>query len=134
MEENRKQIIQNIFNDLLIKIEDGGATKRCFITFSCELCNDEHSCTYDTLRLRKFKTYCNPCSKKAAGKTKTTSIQKVIDECNSKYNNYYTYFIDESYYINKKSLIKITCPLHGDFSKSVQKHLSRSTLFPLHYR
>lgn len=106
-----------------------GSTKKCFITFSCELCSKHHVSSYDSLRLRKYKTYCSKCSSKVSGKTKTDSLEDVIKECQIKYDNFYTYSIDAKSYINKKSLIKIICPLHGEFEKSVQKHLSGQACF-----
>ena len=127
--EERKQFIQNIFKELLISVENVESTKRCIITFKCRLCDSQHKCSFDTLRLRKFKTYCNKCSSKCAGKTKTTAIEDVVIECQNKFNKYYSYEIDETTYKNKKSLITIICPLHGEFKKSVQKHLAGQACF-----
>ena len=126
--EERKQFIQNIFKELLISVENIESTKRCIIAFKCQLCDSQHNCSFDTLRLRKFKTYCNKCSSKCAGKTKTASIEDVIVECQVKFNKYYSYKVDKTY-INKKSIITIICPLHGEFQKSVQKHLAGQACF-----
>lgn len=106
-----------------------GSTKKCFITFNCSLCSNPYVCSYDSLRLRKYKTYCSKCSSQESSKTKTSSLENVTKECHVKYDNFYTYIIDEKSYTNKRSIIKIICPLHGEFEKSVQKHLSGQACF-----
>lgn len=127
--EERKQYIKTIFNSLLVHVENIESYKKCLITFNCEICSNQHKCSLDTLRLRKYKTYCNSCSKQVAGKTKTASFKQVEKECLNKYDNFYTYIIDEITYVNKKSIIRIICPIHGEFTKSVQKHLAGQACF-----
>ena len=68
---------------------------------------------------------CPKCGNIERAKSKTEEYQKVINKLKKLYNGFYYYPEENSKtYINKKSKIKIICPEHGEFVKSVQKHMS----------
>lgn len=73
--------------------------------------------------LRGNSTGCPLCGQSKRNTTKTNSYSYVLDKMRTLYNNYYSYEECPDY-INQKSKIKIYCPEHGEFIKSVQKHLA----------
>lgn len=68
---------------------------------------------------------CPECAHEMRVQHKITPYEEVVKEMQEKWNNYYIYpDYNKDSYENKKSKIKIICPKHGEFIKSVQKHLS----------
>lgn len=68
---------------------------------------------------------CPECGKIERAKSKTKTYDKVLEEFKTLYDDFYLYPEENrETYINKKSKIKIICPKHGEFVKTVQKHLS----------
>ena len=49
------------------------------------------------------------------------NLETFIEKANKVHNNYYSY--NNSTYISSKDLIKITCPVHGDFEQVASDHL-----------
>lgn len=52
------------------------------------------------------------------------STEKFIQEANKKHNNYYQY--SKTNYIDNKTKVIITCPIHGDYEQIPYKHLQGS--------
>lgn len=50
------------------------------------------------------------------------NLEKFIEKSNKKHKNYYSYV--KSIYINKKTKLIITCPIHGDFLQAPVLHIS----------
>lgn len=75
-----------------------------------------------TFLLKNCKTGCKRCGELLRNESKTKSYSNFIEVANKKHNNKYTY--PENEYVNRKSKIKIICPIHGEFIKKAQKHLS----------
>lgn len=73
--------------------------------------------------LKNNKCGCPKCGNEFKINTKTESYNYVLSRMKKLYNNFYSYEENPNY-INHKSKIKIYCPNHGEFVKSVQKHLS----------
>ncbi len=73
--------------------------------------------------LKGNSTGCPSCGQEHSVQTKTNSYSYVLNKMKTLYNNYYTYE-EHPDYKNQRSKIKIYCPEHGEFIKSVQKHLS----------
>lgn len=59
--------------------------------------------------------------KKCSGLEKL-DLNEFIKRVNSVHNNYYIY--DKTNYINIRTKVLITCPIHGDFFQNPQKHIS----------
>ena len=77
-----------------------------------------------------LKTPCISCSNNLRKETITSSYNESINQLNKKYNNRYIYPDEnEQTNITKRSKINIICPEHGEYVKSVQKHLSGQICF-----
>lgn len=67
---------------------------------------------------------CPKCANEQRVINKTQPYEDVINQLKEKYNNYYEYPEEnKKSYINKTSKIKVICPKHGEFYKSITKHL-----------
>lgn len=80
-----------------------------------------------TFLLKNCKTGCKQCGETRKNLSKTKSYSNFIEVANKKHSNKYTY--PENEYVNRKSKIKIICPIHGEFIKKAQKHLSGQGCF-----
>ena len=60
---------------------------------------------------------------------KSNNIVLFIKQVKLKHNNKYDY--DKSVYINNKTKLIITCPKHGDFNQTPDKHLNRNYGCPI---
>lgn len=75
--------------------------------------------------LDSTKYGCPKCSAEMRYITKRDSYDECLIQFKEKYGNKYIYpDSNKTIYINKQSKIKIICPVHGEFVKSAQKHLS----------
>ena len=71
------------------------------------------------------KCGCPKCGNITKAKSKTNSYEEVIEQFRAIYGNKYIYPEENrEKYVNKKSKIKIICPIHGEFYKTPQKHLA----------
>lgn len=87
-------------------------------------------CEFSPNNMRIVKTPCIDCSNNIRKTSKTKSYEYTIEQLNIKHNNKYTYLAEnKDTYINKRSNIVIICPLHGQYIKSAQKHLSGQECF-----
>lgn len=67
---------------------------------------------------------CQLCGHESRSKTKTKSYETVCHQFSKVHNNFYLYpDSNKAIYVNKKTKIKIICPIHGIFEKKAQKHL-----------
>jgi len=53
---------------------------------------------------------------------KTTNTQTFVANATRKHNNFYTY--QKSVFVDSKTKLTITCPIHGDFTQSPNNHLT----------
>ena len=68
-------------------------------------------------------TGCCKCGWEKRSKSKTSSYDEVIAECNKIHNNQYTYpEHNREVYVDKKTKIEVICNKHGSFRLSAQKH------------
>jgi hypothetical protein len=80
--------------------------------------------------LKNNKYGCNLCANKFRALNKTQKFEDLIKHLSTKYENKYEYSqVENEEYVNKKSKIKIKCPIHGEFIKTAQKHLSGQACF-----
>ena len=88
-----------------------GSEKKCF--FICNKCGNSwrSRISHITSRLQ----WCPKC----AGKT-LKSLEKFISEVNIIHRNKYIY--DKTVYVNAKTRLIITCPIHGDFQQIAANH------------
>ena len=76
------------------------------------------------------KSGCNKCSDIIRIKSNTSSYDNSIEIVKKIHNNKYIYPIEnKNIYVNKYSKIKIICPEHGEFTKSMTKHQSGQACF-----
>ena len=64
---------------------------------------------------------CPKCANRKKSENKQKTKIEFILKSNKIHNNYYSY--DKSIYINNKTPIIITCPIHGDFKQRPDNHL-----------
>lgn len=55
---------------------------------------------------------------------KKLTLDEFIEKANIKHNKYYSYY--NVIYINSRTKIDITCPIHGDFKQTPNNHISGS--------
>jgi hypothetical protein len=79
----------------------------------------------DVFLLKNCVTGCKRCGLAQKNKTKTKSYEDFLIKAKQMHSNRYEYPNSaESHYCNRKSRVTVTCPKHGSFVKSAQKHLS----------
>jgi hypothetical protein len=78
---------------------------------TCPIHGDFWQVAYDHLRGHGC-IKCNPLYK---------TNEEYIEQCRKVHNNFYNY--DKTVYVNKKSKLIITCPIHGDFEQIASNHL-----------
>lgn len=75
--------------------------------------------------LLQRKEPCVYCSNERRIASKIHDYDNVISEMNKRHEGKYIYpESNRDIYVNKRSKISILCPIHGEFIKTVQKHLS----------
>lgn len=103
------------------------------ISFNCSeyrttTSNIEASCSthgiFKTTFNKAVKTkYCCPqCGTEGSSVAKTDTIDSVLEQLHSIYNDTYTYNFKD--YISKNSKVEVECNIHGIFTKSVSKLLA----------
>lgn len=99
-------------------VYDKSDKKVCIICHEKDIFGDEHGEFWITphAHIGLMKTGCPKCS----GKYKKTT-NDFIKESNLVHDNFYNY--DKVNYINAKTKVKITCPIHGDFLQKPNDHL-----------
>lgn len=114
--------LKNKFGDKITFVKpigewNGFSTKSIF---KCEK-HGEFVSTPNNILLKNNTYGCQQCGVEYRTLHKRQSIQRVESELRKIWNNKFEY--DFEGYINKSSRIKIICPEHGAFYKSVQKHM-----------
>ncbi len=66
---------------------------------------------------------CPTCAEQVRKDKKKDTLLSVIDKANLRHDNKYAYSTSTPY-INNKSFLKITCPIHGEFTQNANNHLS----------
>lgn len=81
--------------------------------------------------MQKNNTYgCVKCANENRALHKTDTYETALNQFKEIYNDFYIYPINnKEIYKNKQSKIQIICPIHGEFIKSAQKHLSGQACF-----
>lgn len=75
------------------------------------------------------KTGCYQCGMSSKSLSKTKSVGDFKKRCEGVYGNVYQYPDIENLYKNRKSLITVTCSIHGNFEKIAGKHLAGQGCF-----
>jgi len=65
---------------------------------------------------------CPKCAIEYKGKKLSKSTQEFINNSGTKHNNFFTY--ENSIYINNRTKIIVTCPIHDDFKTNPSHHLN----------
>lgn len=107
-------------------VVDGGLTKSVVgFTSNC--------CEYQERNVRSVLTtkyLCMLCVKVVAGESKVRTYDDLLLKLKSVYSGKYNYpDTNRLTYVNRKSLITVSCKKHGDFIKKAQKHLSGQGCF-----
>ena len=94
------------------------------VSNNIEITCPEHGKFYMTPRAHLLSiSGCNKCSYIIIKKSKTKSYEDVIKIVKNIHGNKYIYPIEnKDIYINQKTKIKIICPEHGEFIKTINKH------------
>lgn len=66
-------------------------------------------------------TGCPKCGNKLKSQHKKLNTEVFIDRCNEIHNNKYDY--SETVYVNKRTKVKIICPIHGEFEQLAANHM-----------
>ena len=85
----------------------------------CIIC-PEHGEFWTTPNIHLDNHACPKCSDLIKNHTKY-SLEDFINKANKIHNNRYSY--KKVHYINNKTHVIITCPIHGDFKQRPDKHL-----------
>lgn len=82
--------------------------------------------------LMKQNTYgCAACGRNRAESSKTKSYDQLIIDFRKTHGDRYFYpDSNRSTFVNRRSIVKIICSIHGQFNKKAQKHLSGQGCFP----
>ena len=82
----------------------------------------EHGVFYQTMNNHiKGRQGCPECGKVKCHNTRLYNNEEFIALANKKHNNFYSY--DKVEYINSKTNVIITCPIHGDFTQIPRNHI-----------
>lgn len=65
---------------------------------------------------------CKKCSTQANADKLRGTVETFIQKASAVHSNYYTY--DKAIYVDSKTPLTITCPIHGDFEQAPGGHLS----------
>lgn len=86
--------------------------KKRYVTFKCPQCGKEETKIYQKAN---FINLCQHCAK--GGFTTDDFIKRGREHFKDKYD------YSKTVYVNKRSKVTITCPVHGDFEQMAQEHL-----------
>ena len=82
----------------------------------------EHGVFYQTMNNHiKGKQGCPECGKIKCHTVRYYTNEEFIDLANKRHNNFYSY--EKVKYVNSKTNVTITCPIHGDFEQIPRNHL-----------
>lgn len=98
--------------------------RESLITFNCHSCNNELTSSYSNLLSKKYVTLCKDCSMLIVKSNSTSSWDEVylkLKEVNPQFE-----YIKPLVYLNRRTKVVAICPSHGEFLKTVQKHLIQS--------
>lgn len=109
----------NIFNNTFDYDSESYSTMGKKMTI---ICKKHGNFTIIPNNFLKSKFGCSFCGAEQSVKNNTDTFNMFVNQANKLYNNEYTY--NSKNYINKKSIVKINCKIHGEFKKKAQKHLS----------
>lgn len=85
-------------------------------------CNECGHAFYQTPSNHLSGKGCPNCKRKKLSVIKSLTLTDFINKSNSVHNNYYDY--SESEYINNYTLIKVICPIHGEFWQLPHNHMN----------
>jgi len=105
------------YNDVVYVTHDNEVTLRCCLHGDFKITPKKHF-------KNKYTGGCPDCINEYS-KKKTT--EEFIKESEMKYGNIFTY--EKTKYIDARSKVKITCPKHGDFEQTPDRHLSNNTKY-----
>lgn len=116
-------------DNISFKIDDWVGVDDTNVFCICKI-HGEFITKYNSLMNKSTKCGCPKCGLLRKNKSKTKDYSFVESQLRNKHNNFYIYPIENAdNYINKESKINIICPIHGEFVKSAQKHLSGQGCF-----
>jgi len=69
------------------------------------------------------KQGCAKCTHISNGNNRKMTFETFLEKAKIKYNNKYTY--DPDSFIDGSSLVKITCPIHGEFKIKATRHINK---------
>ena len=113
-----KEILENLFPVISFNCSEY-TTTTSNIEATCNL----HGSFRTTFHTAVKTKYCCPkCGTIGSSTAKTETVDNVLEQLHSIYNDTYTYTFKD--YISKNSKVEVECSIHGIFTKSVSKLLS----------
>jgi predicted RNA-binding Zn-ribbon protein involved in translation (DUF1610 family) len=106
-----QNVVGFISSELRFPLKTSKKKKR-YVTFACPNCGKVEEKIYIKTQ---FVNLCSHCAK--GGFTTKDFIQRGIEHFGDKYS------YSKTIYINKRTKVTITCPIHGDFEQQAQEHL-----------
>lgn len=93
-----------------------------YITVRCTIHNHMWNSKPNWL-MHEGKYDCQKCYDERRGESTKNGLEFFIEKSNELFNNKFDY--SKAVYVNNKTKLIITCPIHGDFITTPQKHLNR---------
>lgn len=94
-------------------------------------CPDHGKTTLIPQALLQSSYKCPRCSDDRRVSAKTRPFEAFVDDATTVHNGFYSY--PEQEFVNRRSKVRIECPIHGEFIKSAQKHLGGRGCSPCTY-
>lgn len=95
-----------------------------FVLIICEKHGESRS-TGQNLLAKKF--ICTGCASESGALSKTKTFEDFVNKAQRVHRDFYEYPTQE--YSNRKTVVTIVCPYHGEFKKKAQKHLAGQGCF-----
>lgn len=115
----------NLPNHLSVNVDNYQGFTKGTVTLSCP---DHGEKTYapQSLLISEFK--CVGCAQESFKSAMTKSFDDFVTKATILYDGKFLY--PEQPYENRKSVVTIICPDHGEFTKKAQKHLTGQACYP----
>jgi len=109
-----------LVKDLGVLTDSSGNSKRRYGKWQCTLCPNTITTTFSKMKGRKHDM-CADCARIEAFtiRRETKFLEFITEACNI-HKGKYTY--SKVKYVNNKTKVIITCPIHGDFEQTPSSH------------
>lgn len=91
-------------------------------------CPEHGESVYPPQALLQSKYKCKHCASEKSRASNTGTFEDFVRDASALYDGYYEYAGQE--FKTRRSKVTITCPTHGSFEKSAEKHLAGQECYP----